>query len=401
MTKFVDDNSDINEFVDNALKFASDYRFLLHKNAEEYEQKRIGRGRLVTCLLVIACYLVTLVRLTWFSIVHNKDSSGLIAFTFELLLTGNNENINSISKIFASYGVLQFLSGLLIWQFKEFQYKNTALEFLLNFQKQNIVPLNYRNSRKVGFIMTMMSKVFLNRPLLHTFMFLTFIYWLIASIISYYIYPGENYIWSEFIWNILLLPCIISIWSYIPFFYCVIAFELLYLRYKMKEIVDRFGLYTNFQHISHVQLISEHNTICKYIADINKFGSLVIFGLYYMIQPTYIMAMIIAESEEVEPFFKLIFFSGTLIIFTIILLVTRYVSRISELSRQPLNILFRFMSENRLTLEERLKTMTYIDRLMGPDIGFYCLDLFPIDSYEFYLFVVDCVKNYLLFKDFT
>ena len=401
MTKFIDDNSDINQFVDNVLKFASNYRFLLHKNSEDYEQKRIGHGRLVTCLFVISCYLVSFVRFVWTAIFPDKYPSAIIVFTYDYLIGGKDTNVNIISKIVLCYGFLQFLSGLLISQYKEFQYNNTALEFLLNYNKGKVVPLNYTNSRKVGFVVTMMSKVLLFRPLLHTIMFFSvFIIFMINLIYNYNV-DDDNYIWSEITWNIIFLPCVFSIWSYVPLVFCMETFEVLYLRYKMKERVNEFCLYTDIKHISHVQLISQHNTVCKYIDDINKFGSLLVFGLYYMVQPCYMMALIVLASNQIPPIFKLIGYTIFFIIFTIILLVTRYVSRISELSRQPLRVLFRLMSENKLTLEERLKTMTYIERLMGPDIGLYCLDLFPMNSYEFYLFVVDCAKNYLLFHDLS
>ena len=401
LNKFIDDNSDINECLDNGIRFASDYRILLHKNAEEYEQKRIDRGRLITCLLVMACFLVSLVRFTWTAIFPDQHTSGILAYPFEPIFTQTDGNITKMSKILASYGFSQLVIGVLLWQMTEFQHNNSVLEFMFDFQKHKIVPLNHSNSRKVGFIMTMMTKVFLCRPLLHTIMVVPALILFMLNIIAYHNSPADHYILSIVILNLICIPCLISVISFLPLLDCVVVFVLLYLRCKMKEIDDKFCVYSDLKNLFYVQILREHNTICKYIMDINKLAKWAVYALYYMIQPSYIVLLVIAQSNEIRPFFKYIAYIIFLIIFTLILLATRYVSRISELSRQPLKVLFRLMSENKLTLEERLKTMTYIERLMGPDIGFYCLDWFPMNSYEFYLFVVDCAKNYLLFRDFS
>ena len=40
--------------------------------------------------------------------------------------------------------------------------------------------------------------------------------------------------------------------------------------------------------------------------------------------------------------------------------------------------------------------MAFIEKLDGPEIGFYCWVLFPMNSYMFYKYVANCVVTYFL-----
>ena len=55
------------------------------------------------------------------------------------------------------------------------------------------------------------------------------------------------------------------------------------------------------------------------------------------------------------------------------------------------------LTTKRLRLMTKLKVISLSERLSGPLIGFYCYDLFPFTNYEFYIFCVNCVSNYILF----
>ena len=38
----------------------------------------------------------------------------------------------------------------------------------------------------------------------------------------------------------------------------------------------------------------------------------------------------------------------------------------------------------------------FLNRISGPDIGVYCLDLFAMNLYEFYQFIAICIANYFI-----
>ena len=56
--------------------------------------------------------------------------------------------------------------------------------------------------------------------------------------------------------------------------------------------------------------------------------------------------------------------------------------------------------KNKLSIRDTFKVMSFIEKLSGPVIGFYCYQLFPMNSYEFYEYVVNAIKMYLLIIEF-
>ena len=49
-----------------------------------------------------------------------------------------------------------------------------------------------------------------------------------------------------------------------------------------------------------------------------------------------------------------------------------------------------------IPLDCKNKIISLIEKLAGPPIAVYCLDLFPLTSYEFYLFVCNLISNFIL-----
>ena len=50
----------------------------------------------------------------------------------------------------------------------------------------------------------------------------------------------------------------------------------------------------------------------------------------------------------------------------------------------------------RMNYKQRLKLMSFMEKLSGPQIGFYCYDLFAMNSNGFYEYITIYVSNYLL-----
>src|SRR5581483_12012384 len=62
----------------------------------------------------------------------------------------------------------------------------------------------------------------------------------------------------------------------------------------------------------------------------------------------------------------------------------------------PYNRLNSLTARYRIPIDLKLKMSFYIERFSGPPITNYCLDLFAITPYEYYLFVEAVVKLFLL-----
>ena len=168
--------------------------------------------------------------------------------------------------------------------------------------------------------------------------------------------------------------------------------------YKFKNFLLYILKYlTESQRILFKKLF-EHNDCCKLTDDLNKNERVFWFIYYYLIVPIIDLAVIVVMNENNVSFrYGLVFvvYITILNLFTLNYILA-IVSRESYLLHKLLNSL---IANKSLNLKLKYKTLSLIERLSGPEIGFYCLDLFPLNNYEFYIFCVNCISNFFLILD--
>ena len=143
-------------------------------------------------------------------------------------------------------------------------------------------------------------------------------------------------------------------------------------------------------------MIEEHNYFTKIIDDLNKLYMHIIFNVYFMEMPSLLMLIYGSHHEEASWFSN---FGSALItlLATPLLYLMSLNTRLINSAQSPYCLIFSYLTRvKRIRLRNKLKLMTYLERLSGPDIGFYCYDLFPLNSWEFYELVAICGTNYLL-----
>ena len=121
-----------------------------------------------------------------------------------------------------------------------------------------------------------------------------------------------------------------------------------------------------------------------------------IFSLYYLLSPMYMLTLyyMISKNPEIFPLIICIL----LLIFTYSLHFTLNLisSQISRNAHSPRKVLYSYVSTYLLQFNENMKVMTFIERLCGPEIGFYCMDWFPMNSNEFYQYCAYCLSMFIL-----
>ena len=147
----------------------------------------------------------------------------------------------------------------------------------------------------------------------------------------------------------------------------------------------------------------EHNYISKLTADLNQFFKYVVFIIYYMSTPSTELFIYIITDKETVFTVKIILTIAVLNSILAIFLITLMSSSISFAAKKSHSKMYKFLIENnfKFTVREKLKVQSFIEKLSGPDIGFYCLDWFPLNYFEFYIFCANCVKNYFLILNFV
>ena len=291
--------------------------------------------------------------------------------------------------------MLLLLILLLVLQSPEVDYANTQYNFMIDYIKRRHLALNHENERKLSIRANLVYIILVKVTLPPLALFVVMSY----STLNIILYMDSNYnftVISIIFFNIILIFFVMQFFGLIFIAIILCLFTILYIRYKFYEISDKLILCLRFKLYAHLQFISQHNQICNLIHDINQVYKLFIFILYYFANPTLMVLFKISQRDNLNLMGKIFNSIVFIVIFGGCIVANLFSSRVSKASILPLKHLHRFMAENRLTIKQRLKTMEMIERLSGPDIGFYCYDLFPMNSYEFYIYVANCCKNYIL-----
>ena len=203
-------------------------------------------------------------------------------------------------------------------------------------------------------------------------------------------------VFSAIFWTLCLLVSFIQFYAVVCFGFVSWTTTNIYLRYKFREINDKFMFSLRSKPVSLTTIIVEHNAMCKLTEELNEFFKVLIFMLYYFGSPALMILMTLTHSENVITVAKFVSLFIFVIVFGVVFSINIDSSRLSGIVRRSVKYLLRYMADNQLTRGQRLKMMSYIETLNGPDIGFYCLDLFPMNSYEFYLYISNCMRTYFL-----
>ena len=288
---------------------------------------------------------------------------------------------------------------ILITQTMELNYTNPLNNFISDYLRQRILPLNNSNVRKLSLRCWMLGEVLIKRVYKPLVIFI-FICQLAVNIISYFDSTHNFTIISIIICNIAALSFVVQIFATIFYVLCGFVFILLYLKYKFREIHNKFLLMLSFKHKSHLDLIGQHYIVCRYVHQLNRLYSPILFILYYLATPGFMVMIKASQSDKLLLFGKIFNAINIIVIFGANFTANMMSSRVNRAAKMSLNYMHQYIAKNELTPIQRMKTMAMIERLSGPDIGFYCYDLFPMNSYEFYIYVANCAKTYFLVIDF-
>ena len=392
---------DANYFLSELIEFMIKTRIVIHDSIDNYDERRLSRSRLVQCYVLRLFIITFYIRFVLPAIFPKQWLIELVSNPLQLFFVNGTRIDNNYFRLLSlmiSQGPLIILILLMILQLTEVKYTNTQYNFIIDYIKRRHLHLSYKNERKLSIksnlVYIILIKVIL--PPLILFILMCFI---TSNIL---LYMDSNYNFSMLSIIFFNITFIFFLWQFFGLIFIAIihcTFTVLYIRYKFYEINDRFLLCLRFKNFSHLQIIAQHNHICQLIQDINQIYKWYIFILYYFANPTLLVLLKISQGDNLNLIGKLFIIIVFIVIFGGCIVANLFSSRVNKALILPLKYLHRYMAENQLPLKQRLKTMEMIERLSGPDIGFYCYDLFPMNSYEFYLYVANCCMNYFLIND--
>jgi len=144
-------------------------------------------------------------------------------------------------------------------------------------------------------------------------------------------------------------------------------------------------------------IIHEHNNCCLIVHRINDNVRFISFIFYYFTVPGYDLLVILAIHKKIDTINRILS-SILLFLGVYVLFIFNYsFSSIGKVAHRPYNKLNSIVAGKPIPRILKLKVLGLIEKLSGPVIGIYCLDFLPFNNYEFYLFITNCVLNFILF----
>ena len=184
----------------------------------------------------------------------------------------------------------------------ELNYTNPINNFISDYLSQQILPLNSKYVRKLS-VRSLLFGGGLIKIVYVPLVIFIFVGQLAVNIISYFD-PAYNFtIISIVICNIAAFSFIVQFFATIFYLLCAFVFSILYVKYKFLEIHHKFLLSLSFKHKSHLDLIAQHYTVCRYVHQLNRMCSPIIFILYYLATPGF-MVMIRANQSDTLNFWE-------------------------------------------------------------------------------------------------
>ena len=124
------------------------------------------------------------------------------------------------------------------------------------------------------------------------------------------------------------------------------------------------------------------------------------FTYYYLVMPFLdLIAIFLIYEDELFILIRFMFILIFLFISFNVFIFTYLLTIIGFEAHKSYPILYSIIVEMKLNLKIKFKLLNLIERLSpsSPLIGIYCLDLFPFTNYQFYLFIINCISNFILF----
>ena len=384
----------IREVIERIEEYAKN-KYVLIYDIDEYVQKKKSIKREFLVILAKLMAYIHLYKMFFMGFIDDIRIR-LLIMDYTLIASEGNRLLYSLATI--CLGIF-FLLLLFLLQYLEIRRKLPMLK-IYHLIKYRIIkyPLTSDNYRKFCFyfkiISLIISNYYINSYSIIAIIFHSFIFG------SFPRYGLENYsIFGQILGNITFI---------LTFYYSVAFFNVglivwfsstLYLKYKFEEINTKIELSLKQMNIRLLMnAIHEHNYVERMTRDINDLLSKIIFLGYYMLTLTSQLFLFIAQREDTLLTHRIALSLFALVYIELLLYMHLTSNQICTRAHEAYPILFSILvNENfRMNFKQRLKIMSFMEKLSGPQIGFYCYDLFAMNSNGFYEYITIYVSNYLL-----
>ena len=171
----------------------------------------------------------------------------------------------------------------------------------------------------------------------------------------------------------------------------------IFLKYKFTEIhelIER-SVKTGDKRLL-MNSIHLHNSVEVLTHSLNKYFKYLIFIVYYITTPTLELVCYVSHEESTAFLVRILMVFVFVLIFSMVFAMNLLSANVIHSAHKSYPLLYKFLLKNRLSLKEVLKIQSFIEHLSGREIGFYCYNMFAMNTNEFFKYISVCFINYIL-----
>ena len=392
-----ENNISLSESVKRTWQLLYDYK-LLYNNIEEYVQgQKPSIGRIIK-VTTIEIFLLIVSARTLTMAFYDKPIIQIITNDF-IEQMGNKKSSLVGAMLMAPIPILALLCliGLHYHELKQkLKFFNCVYDLI---QNKPTIQLSYSRHRRLTLGLHLITKyifpVIFNLSLISVLALYTHCSFLYSPDRGSFLSIIMGILWIAPNYFTLKAAFIITYLGSISYIFCMF-----YVKYTFNTIEDNIKLCVEFRNSQLViKAIEEHRIATKLCEDMNDFFKVLNFFLYFIVSPfhvLYIYFMFDVNTLYIQVGSALVVISGYSANFSVILMG----SLITRSAHRPRKYLYKYLNRNSLRFKHRMKIMFFNEKLSGHNIGFYCLDFFPMKTFEFYKYIAFCVSFYIMISNF-
>ena len=372
-------------------KFFSRTSVLSYSTFNDYRQQNQANRRIWPCLfarLAMAIYWLKF----FIPVVFNTGLAKWMTCEFGYIM-GNPLLISTMLCYCMFWGVA-FASHLLYKESNQTLYFLVFMDEIKN--NSSNLKLNLRNQRKFCLKINLLFDYIIKIVFPLLVIFVSFVF--ITSLTIAYMDPNTGYsLILTIFWSVISI-----LWTYYGYSLTLWLFATwypttLYFKYKFNEINESFiNSHKNRNKNAFLKDIKYHNQIAIELNLLSKYFNLIIFFLYYIGTLGAQMICYISHEESTKHMFRFVAAFLSVVLISMMFGMNLLSANVIHSAHKPYRLLYDFLLKSKLSLREMFEVQTFIEQLSSSKIGFYCLNMFPMNNYHFFKYVIVCVSNYIL-----
>ena len=392
--KFIDNNIDHRIHFNNLERFLVKYYVIASTSFHNYQKGRVSVRRQRVIRLMRLFSLMTAIRYLSSALVDTEFVSIILMADPHYLL--GHKRLNSFMLSTAIIIANLSLGG--VHYVLESKGQLTVISFFYKIaqNKSQTYRLNRYNYRKFCLKKNLLTKYALNSAMFLPMIAINIIYFYGLTAIAYFDSSKNFSLISIIFWNFCQLIWLIDLFGIAMGGFAYYYISTLFLKYQFRQLDEQIRqLVTNRDITGLWYAIRYHNQLSVSTHHLNITFKFLLFILYFFAKVPLNGLLYISNAPDTHISARIIMAILLLVCFGILLNVSLMSALVSKWAHNCRPVISGLMTTE-LPLRFRLKLMDFIERLSGHWIGFYCYDMFAINNYVFFGYIMSWISNYFL-----